>query len=115
MTLTTPMAEMRPVTWQRTTLAEELRLQLADEIVRGSLAPGAALDETTLARRFEVSRTPVREAIRLLAASGLVERAALHCARHPGVNALEPSNSPAMFKGDGGTWAALLLALPPNA
>jgi DNA-binding GntR family transcriptional regulator len=73
MTLTTPMAETRPVTWQRTTLAEELRLQLADEIVRGSLAPGAALDETTLARRFEVSRTPVREAIRLLAASGLVE------------------------------------------
>jgi DNA-binding GntR family transcriptional regulator len=59
--------------WPRKTRAEELRLQLADEIVRGVLAPGAALDETTLARRFEVSRTPVREAIRLLAASGLVE------------------------------------------
>jgi len=55
------------------TRAEELRLQIADEIVGGALAPGAALDETTLARRFEVSRTPVREAIRLLAASGLVE------------------------------------------
>ena len=73
MTLTANVAETRPVIWQRTTRAEELRLQLADEIVRGSLAPGAALDETTLARRFEVSRTPVREAIRLLAASGLVE------------------------------------------
>ena len=59
--------------WPRKTLAEELRLQLADEIVRGALAPGAALDETGLARRFQVSRTPVREAIRLLAASGLVE------------------------------------------
>ena len=59
--------------WPRKTLAEELRLQLADEIVRGALAPGAALDETRLARRFQVSRTPVREAIRLLAASGLVE------------------------------------------
>ena len=58
---------------QRMTRTEELRLQLADEIVRGSLPPGAALDETALARRFEVSRTPVREAIRLLAASGLVE------------------------------------------
>ena len=34
------------------TRAEELRLQLADEIVRGALAPGAALDETELARRF---------------------------------------------------------------
>ena len=61
------------IPWPRKTLAEELRLQLADEIVRGALAPGAALDETTLARRFDVSRTPVREAIRLLAASGLVE------------------------------------------
>src|SRR5580698_7525745 len=55
------------------TRAEELRLQLADEIVRGALAPGATLDETELARRFQVSRTPVREAIRLLTASGLVE------------------------------------------
>jgi len=55
------------------TLAEELRLQMADEIVRGALAPGAALDETELARRFQVSRTPVREAIRQLAASGLIE------------------------------------------
>lgn len=57
----------------RGTRAESLRLQLADEIVRGQLAPGSALDEIELARRFNVSRTPVREAIRMLAASGLVE------------------------------------------
>jgi DNA-binding GntR family transcriptional regulator len=57
----------------RKTLAEELRLQLADEIIGGILEPGAALDEMNLARRFRVSRTPVREAIRQLAASGLVE------------------------------------------
>jgi DNA-binding GntR family transcriptional regulator len=57
----------------RKTLAEELRLQLADEIIGGVLEPGAALDEMNLARRFRVSRTPVREAIRQLAASGLVE------------------------------------------
>jgi DNA-binding GntR family transcriptional regulator len=57
----------------RRTLAEALRFQLADQIVRGILAPGTALDETELARRFQVSRTPVREAIRQLAASGLVE------------------------------------------
>jgi DNA-binding GntR family transcriptional regulator len=55
------------------TLAEELRLLVADEIVRGALVPGSPLDETELARRFQVSRTPVREAIRQLAASGLVE------------------------------------------
>jgi DNA-binding GntR family transcriptional regulator len=57
----------------RKTLAGELRLQLADEIVRGVLLPGSPLDETELAARFKVSRTPVREAIRQLAASGLVE------------------------------------------
>jgi DNA-binding GntR family transcriptional regulator len=60
----------------RQTLAETLRLQLADDIVRGTLQPGTALDESELARRFAVSRTPVREAIRLLAASGLVETTA---------------------------------------
>src|SRR5262249_21399931 len=64
----------RPVPSQtKITRAEELRLQLADEIVRGALAPGAPLDETDIARRFSVSRTPVREALRQLAASGLVE------------------------------------------
>ena len=65
--------EQASVPWPRRTRAEELRLQLADDIVRGQLEPGAALDETELARRFSVSRTPVREAIRMLAASGLVE------------------------------------------
>jgi DNA-binding GntR family transcriptional regulator len=58
---------------QRITRAEELRLALADEIIGGTLAPGATLDETLLAQRFNVSRTPVREALRQLAASGLVE------------------------------------------
>jgi DNA-binding GntR family transcriptional regulator len=55
------------------TRSDLIRTRLADDIVRGVLAPGVALDESELARRFEVSRTPVREAIRLLAASGLVE------------------------------------------
>src|SRR6202140_1179735 len=55
------------------TRAEELRLQLADEIVRGALPPGSSLDETDIARRFHVSRTPVREALRQLATSGLVD------------------------------------------
>ncbi len=50
---------------------EKLRLQLADEIATGVLEPGTPLDEQELARRFGVSRTPVREAICQLAASGL--------------------------------------------
>ncbi len=60
-------------TAEKTTLAEELRLQLADDIVCGALPPGTALDESDLARRFGVSRTPVREALRQLTASGLVD------------------------------------------
>src|SRR5260370_38761931 len=68
------------------TRAEELRLQLADEIVRGVLPPGAALDETDIARRFKVSRTPVREALRQLGASGLVDSRA-----HRGAVVARPS------------------------
>jgi DNA-binding GntR family transcriptional regulator len=68
------------------TRAEELRLQLADEIVRGTLAPGSPLDETEIARRFSVSRTPVREALRQLAASGLVDARA-----HRGAVVARPS------------------------
>ncbi|CAN5199689.1 GntR family transcriptional regulator [soil metagenome] len=70
----------------KTTRAEELRLQLADEIVRGVLAPGAPLDETEIALRFNVSRTPVREALRQLGASGLVESRA-----HRGAVVARPS------------------------
>jgi DNA-binding GntR family transcriptional regulator len=70
----------------RITRAEELRLQLADEIVRGALPPGASLDETELARRFNVSRTPVREALRQLVASGLVDSQA-----HRGAVVARPS------------------------
>jgi len=54
------------------TRTESLRLQIADEIVSGVLEPGTPLDEQELAARFGVSRTPVREAIRQLSASGLV-------------------------------------------
>lgn len=57
----------------RVTRAEELRIHVADEITRGVLPPGTTLDETALAARFGMSRTPVREAIRELAASGLVD------------------------------------------
>lgn len=55
------------------TQAERIRASLADAIVRGELGPGVALDETTIAQRFQVSRTPVREAIRQLEAIGFAE------------------------------------------
>ncbi len=48
--------------------------QLADAIVAGQFRPGEKLDELTLANRFFVSRTPIREALSQLAAMGLVSR-----------------------------------------
>ncbi|MGV1790202.1 FCD domain-containing protein [Rhizobium lusitanum] len=54
-------------------LSDRIRNALADEIATGRLEAGAALDEQQLADRFGASRTPVREALRQLAASGLVE------------------------------------------
>lgn len=54
-------------------LSEQICRSLADEITCGALRPGDALDEQHLADRFGASRTPVREALRQLAVSGLVE------------------------------------------
>ncbi len=62
-----------PIDTQSLTRAEEIRQLLAEEIVRGRLPPGIQLDETDIARKFGVSRTPVREAIRQLEATGLAE------------------------------------------
>ena len=64
---------MAVLSTQASTLAETIRVGLADEITSGLLAPGIVIDEADLARRFGASRTPVREALRALAASGLVE------------------------------------------
>jgi len=52
---------------------KSVRDVLEDEIVEGRLAPGDRLDEMSLADRFGVSRTPIREALRQLAEAGFVE------------------------------------------
>jgi DNA-binding GntR family transcriptional regulator len=54
-------------------LSDRIRNALTDQIASGELPAGVALDEQQLADRFGASRTPVREALRQLAASGLVE------------------------------------------
>jgi DNA-binding GntR family transcriptional regulator len=56
------------------TRTERLARELSDAIVSGRIAPGAHLDEQSLAQRFGSSRTPVREALVQLAATGLVEK-----------------------------------------
>jgi DNA-binding GntR family transcriptional regulator len=52
--------------------AHRLRDVIEDEIAQGVFRPGDRLDELMLATRHRVSRTPVREALLQLAASGLV-------------------------------------------
>ncbi|MDQ0394365.1 GntR family transcriptional regulator [Labrys monachus] len=52
--------------------ANEIVAKLEAEILQGRLPPGTKLDERALAERFGVSRTPVREALHRLSASGLV-------------------------------------------
>jgi DNA-binding GntR family transcriptional regulator len=54
-------------------LIEETARVLRELIVEGTLEPGHRLSERDLGRRMGVSRTPLREALRLLAAERLVE------------------------------------------
>lgn len=51
----------------------KLRDDIENGIVTGEFEPGERLDETQLAMRFGVSRTPIREALMQLSAIGLVE------------------------------------------
>lgn len=50
-------------------IADQLRM----EIITGRIEEGAALREVSLAERFEVSRAPIREALKQLAHEGMVE------------------------------------------
>jgi DNA-binding GntR family transcriptional regulator len=53
-------------------LYEEVADQLRVRIFAHELAPGTWIDEQTLAKEFGISRTPLREAIKVLAAEGLI-------------------------------------------
>jgi len=53
-------------------MTHTLRDTLEDEIINGGFLPGEQLDIASLAERFQVSRTPVREAVQQLSTSGLV-------------------------------------------
>ncbi len=55
------------------TLSEQLRDRIEERIISGHYAPGTRLDEVDLASTFNVSRTPIREALIQLSAAGLIE------------------------------------------
>jgi len=55
------------------TNTDRVRTEIESRIVAGLLAPGTTLDEARLSKMFEVSRTPVREALLQLSAEGFVK------------------------------------------
>lgn len=58
-------------------LSQALYLQVADrlrdQIYQHELTPGDAIDEMALCERFGISRTPLREALKVLSSEGLIE------------------------------------------
>ena len=53
-------------------LHDEVAAQLRERIFAGELAPGTFLDEVALSAQMKISRTPLREALKVLTAEGLV-------------------------------------------
>jgi DNA-binding GntR family transcriptional regulator len=65
------MAEVIDIS--RLGLHDQVAVRLRTMLVEGRIAPGAKLNERELCEQLHVSRTPLREAIKLLAAEGLVD------------------------------------------
>jgi DNA-binding GntR family transcriptional regulator len=62
---------MAPVV--RTRLMDEVARRLREMVVDGQLEPGSRLNERLLCEQLQVSRTPLREAFRVLASEGLLD------------------------------------------
>ena len=76
----------------QTNINEAAYLALKEQIVSGELHPGAPLSERTLCEALQVSRTPLREAIKMLAREGLVEISATRRARVASLSLDEAAN-----------------------
>ncbi|MEU3606092.1 GntR family transcriptional regulator [Streptomyces sp. NPDC035033] len=70
--------------------AQSVCTAIRDDIVSGVFAPGSRLTEEQLARRYGVSRVPVREALRTLESEGFVVSR-----RHAGAQVAEPTDQEA--------------------
>lgn len=66
-----PVAEIIPL--NRVALHDQVLDRLRAMLVEGIIPPGAKLNERELCETLQVSRTPLREAIKLLALSGMVD------------------------------------------
>jgi DNA-binding GntR family transcriptional regulator len=67
-----PAAGQNPIA--RTSLADAVYETLLEAIVRGQFAPGDEMNAVALAERFQVSRTPVTEALQRLVREGLIDQ-----------------------------------------
>src|SRR3569832_2707787 len=65
-------AVVSPLNLAPRALYEEVAEQLRQRIFRRELEPGSWIDEVKIAQQFGISRTPLREALKVLAAEGLV-------------------------------------------
>lgn len=79
----------------RRALHEEVAQRLRELITEGHLPPGARLNERVLCEQLQVSRTPLREAFKVLAGQRLVE---LHPNRGASVASLSIADVEALFE-----------------
>src|SRR3989454_4698668 len=63
---------VEPTPLRPASLHEEVATRLRSMVFERQLAPGQWIDELALARDWQISRTPLREALKVLAAEGLV-------------------------------------------
>jgi len=80
---------------RRTVLHDEVIRRLRDMIFEGELAPGDRIPEREFCERFGISRTPLRQAVMVLAAEGLID---LSPHRGATVSRLEPESLDHMFQ-----------------
>jgi DNA-binding GntR family transcriptional regulator len=69
-----PSRQRLPAIAARDVLGGDIAARLAQDIITLRLAPASRLIEEDVSHRFGVSRSPVREAVRILEADGLIER-----------------------------------------
>lgn len=61
-----------PILIETRTLAEQIAARMRDDVLSGQLAAGRRLSQEALAEQYAVSRVPVRDALRMLHAEGLI-------------------------------------------
>ncbi len=91
-----PVAHLRV---SRKALHQQAVDRLRKLIVRGGLAPGAPINENDIANALGISRTPLREALKLLASEGLI---ALRPNRSAQVSVLRAREVEELFEAVGG-------------